>query len=70
MHLQMKQEIRKLPIDKTKKKQTYEKKKEKLFICKLKTEEPKKRKRDNSKSKNAKTDGEYIDREIKKEKKR
>jgi hypothetical protein len=66
----MKQEIRKLPIDKTKKKQTYEKKKEKLFIPKLKTEEPKKRKRDNSKSKNAKTDGEYMDREIKKEKKR
>jgi hypothetical protein len=57
----MKQEIRKLPIDKTKKKQTHEKKKEKLFIPKLKTEEPKKRKRDNSKSKNAKTDGEYMD---------
>jgi hypothetical protein len=70
MHLQMKEEIRKLPIDKTKKKQTYEKKKENLFIPELKTEEPKKRKQDNSKSKNAKTDGEYIDREIKKEKKR
>jgi hypothetical protein len=66
----MKEEIRKLPIDKTKKKQTYEKKKENLFIPELKTEEPKKRKQDNSKSKNAKTDGEYIDREIKKEKKR